>query len=185
MTDLNEIIKSIRKSNDKLHTNPTLTKIAEHPEIGIIHCDIEGSVEGIYYIYLFNEQRIASPGFTSLTLLYDENSQPFFEFKDKVSSTISVESAITPQEPLTTTIIGFIRPDGTMHESIYDEYFNLERSSSFNKSKDFEDYYSLKEFISHKLDKKAQEENERLRSIRRNIESFNTKAKTLNYGKKN
>ena len=34
-------------------------------------------------------------------------------------------------------------------------------------------------------DKKAQEENERIASIKRNKESFHTKAKTLNYGKKN
>lgn len=185
MENLNNITNYIRTQDARTLCNPTLEIVSENPRIGILHYDIKDTKERICFIYLLDEDKITSPGFVSLRPLKDEDSLPFFEFKDKIYSTVTVESETTTPAPLTTTITGFIRPNGIMHESIYDDYFNIERSSAFNKTENFEDYLSLKEFISHKLDKKAQEENERIASIKRNKESFHTKAKTLNYGKKN
>lgn len=173
-----------RWDNEEYITYPTLKVVSENPKIGILHYNKENSDKGINYIYLFDEGKISSPGFTSLKLLRDDNLDPFFEFTDNIESSIALEIE-EEKKKIETTLRGFIRPNGTMHESVYDEYFNLERACSFNNYPDFEEYKRLKEYISHKLDKRVQEENERALARKTNLKAFKEKAKTLNYGKKN
>ena len=138
--------------------------IIESENATVCVCDDEKEKKQIYSL---THHDMISPKVDVIRPVRADNGVVVFEYRDKVTFDSNSQN-----QPVETTLVGFISPNGNMLDGVYDSYFGRFRECSLNGHPNFLQYGALKGFVKWELKNTAQRREEEEKSVKRRLKKF-------------